>query len=79
MIRPERVVVEPQGTAGDNRLPGLVERAVYIGSAHELHVRLIGGDLLKATVQNDGSPFAYGEGTPLTLYLPPDAVRVLTP
>ena len=79
MIRPERVGVEPQGTEGDNRLPGLVERAVYVGSAYELHVRLIGGSLLKATIMNDGTPFAYEEGTPVTLYLPPDAVRVLTP
>ncbi len=79
MIRPERVGVEPQGGAGENRLPGLVERAVYVGSAHELHVRIIGGDLLKATVQNDGSAFPYGEGTAVTLHLPPDAVRVLAP
>ena len=79
MIRPERVGVEPQGTEGDNRLPGLVERAVYVGSAYELHVRLVGGSLLKATIMNDGTPFAYEEGTPVTLYLPPDAVRVLTP
>ena len=78
MIRPERVGVEAQGGAGENRLPGLVERAVYVGSAHELHVRIIGGDLLKATVQNDGSAFAYEEGTPVTLHLPPDAVRVLS-
>jgi spermidine/putrescine transport system ATP-binding protein len=79
MIRPERVGVEPQGTAGDNRLPGLVERAVYVGVAHELHVRLIGGALLKATIRNDGSPFVYEEGTSVTLYLPPDALRVLAP
>jgi len=79
MIRPERVAVEPQGTAGDNRLPGMVERAVYVGAAHELHVRLVGGGLLKATIRNDGSVFAYEEGTPVTLYLPPDAVRVLAP
>ena len=55
MIRPERIAVEAHGTSGDNRLPGMVERAVYVGSAHELHVRLVGGDLLKATVRNDGS------------------------
>ena len=42
-------------------------------------MRLVGGSLLKATIRNDGSPFAYEEGTPVTLYLPPDAVRVLTP
>jgi hypothetical protein len=52
---------------------------VYVGSAYELHVRLIGGSLLKATIMNDGTPFAYEEGTPVTLHLPPDAVRVLTP
>ena len=63
MIRPERVVVEAQGAAGENRLPGMVERAVYVGSTHELHVRLVGGDLLKATIRNDGSPFAFEEGT----------------
>lgn len=79
MIRPERVVVEAQGETGENRLPGIVERAVYVGSAHELHVRIIGGDLLKVTVQNDGSVFAYEEGTAVTLHLPPDAVRVLAP
>jgi spermidine/putrescine transport system ATP-binding protein len=79
MIRPERITVEPQGAFGDNRLPGMVERAVYIGSAHELHVRLVGGDLLKAMIPNDGSAFDYEDGTPVTLYLPPDAVRVLRP
>jgi spermidine/putrescine transport system ATP-binding protein len=79
MIRPERVAVEPQGTDGGNRLPGLVERAVYVGSEYDLHVRLIGGSLLKATIRNDGSPFAYEEGTPVMLHLPPDALRVLAP
>ena len=79
MVRPERVVVEGHGAPGENRLPGLVERAVYVGSAHELHVRLVGGGLLKATIPNDGSPFAYEEGAAVTLYLPPDAVRVLAP
>jgi spermidine/putrescine transport system ATP-binding protein len=77
MIRPERVGVEPHGAPGDNRLPGMVERAVYVGSAHELHIRLVGGDVLRATIRNDGSPFPYEEGTPVTLHLPADALRVL--
>jgi spermidine/putrescine transport system ATP-binding protein len=79
MIRPERVEVEPVDTAGDNRLPGLVERAVYVGPAHELHVRVIGGSLLKATIPNDGSALAHAEGSAVTLHLPPDALRVLAP
>ena len=47
--------------------------------SRELHVRIVGGDLLKATLQNDGSAFVYEEGTPVTLHLPPDALRVLRP
>lgn len=79
MIRPERIGVEPQGAAGDNRLPGLVERAVFLGGMHEVHVRVLGGELLRATIPNDGRalPVALEEGTAVTLHLPPDALRVL--
>jgi spermidine/putrescine transport system ATP-binding protein len=79
MIRPERVGVEPQGAGGENRLPGLVERAVFLGGSYELHVRVLGGDLLRATVPNDGSSLRYEEGAAVTLHLPADAVRVLAP
>ena len=41
MIRPERVSVEPQGATGDNRLPGMVEHSVFLGSFRELHVRIV--------------------------------------
>ncbi len=77
VIRPERVGVEAQGGAGDNRLPGLVERAVFLGGSYELHVRVLGGDLLRATVPNDGSTMRFEEGAAVTLHLPADAVRVL--
>ena len=81
MIRPERIGVEAQGTAGDNRLPGLVERSVFLGGAHEVHVRVLGGELLRATIPNDGRPVSVEleEGTAVTLHLPPDGLRVLTP
>jgi len=42
MIRPERIGVEPHGAEGDNRLPGLVERSVFLGGAYEVHVRVLG-------------------------------------
>ena len=42
MIRPERVRIEPQGTPGENRLPGLVEHLVFLGSFREVRVRLAG-------------------------------------
>ena len=77
MIRPERVGVQPHGTDGPNRIPGMVERAVFLGGSYELHVRLLGGDVLKATLPNDGTPLDYEDGTPVTVHLPPDAVRVL--
>jgi ABC-type Fe3+/spermidine/putrescine transport system ATPase subunit len=79
MIRPERIELEPHDTPGDNRLPGLVERAVFLGGSHEVHVRIVGGDLLKATVSNNGRPldFALEEGSSVTLHLPPSGLRVL--
>jgi spermidine/putrescine transport system ATP-binding protein len=79
MIRPERVRVEPQGAGGGNRLPGMVEHAVFVGSFRELHIRLVGGDVVKAIVPNDGAPLLYAEGSPITLHLPEDALRVLAP
>jgi spermidine/putrescine transport system ATP-binding protein len=79
MIRPERIELEPHDTPGDNRLPGLVERAVFLGGSHEVHVRIVGGDLLKATVSNNGRPldFTLEEGSSITLHLPPSGLRVL--
>ena len=70
MIRPERVVVEAQDGAGPNRLPGMVEHSVFLGSFRELHVRLVGGDLVKAVMPNDGSPLAHEQGSPVTVHLP---------
>ena len=42
-------------------------------------MRLVGGDLVKAVMPNDGSPLAYEQGSPVTVHLPPDALRVLPP
>jgi spermidine/putrescine transport system ATP-binding protein len=79
MIRPERVQVERAGTNGSNRLPGMLEHTVFVGSFRELRVRIVGGELLKAVVPNDGADLPYAQGTPLTLHLPPVALGVLAP
>jgi spermidine/putrescine transport system ATP-binding protein len=76
MIRPERIGLEPHGSDGENRLPGMVERSVFMGGFSEIHVRLVGGDVLKVTATNDES---LREGTPVTLHLPADALRILRP
>ena len=81
MIRPERIELEPHDAPGDNRLPGLVERAVFLGGSHEVHLRILGGKLLRATVANNGRPpgVELREGQAVTLHLPASALRVLEP
>ncbi len=79
MIRPERIGVESHGATGVNRVPGMVEHAIFVGSTTELHVRIPGGGLLKANLPNDGTAREVEQGTPVTLSLPPSALRVLKP
>jgi spermidine/putrescine transport system ATP-binding protein len=81
MIRPERISIEPHTEAGDERLPGIVERSVFLGGSHEVHVRVLGGDLMKAMVANDGSPppVSLDPGAAVSLRLAPEALRVLRP
>jgi spermidine/putrescine transport system ATP-binding protein len=77
VIRPERVRLEPHGAQGTNRVPGMVERWVYLGNAVQLIVRLATGDTLQVLVQNVGDEIPYPQGTPVCVYLPADALRVL--
>src|SRR3954469_21842404 len=81
MIRPERIVIEPHAEAGDERLPGIVERSVFLGGAHEVRVRVLGGELMRVTVANDGSPppVSLEPGAALRLPTPHAALRVLRP
>jgi spermidine/putrescine transport system ATP-binding protein len=78
VIRPERVELEPHGSpSGPNRLPGMVERVVYVGSGIQVIVRAATGEVLQALIQNTGTPVAYDQGTPVQVHLPADALRVL--
>jgi spermidine/putrescine transport system ATP-binding protein len=77
VIRPERVRIEPHGSAGDNRVPAMVERVVFLGAATQVLLRLATGVPLQALVQNDGEQPDLAQGTPVHAYLPPDALRVL--
>jgi spermidine/putrescine transport system ATP-binding protein len=76
-IRPERVHLYPHEDRGDNRLPGMVERVVFIGSTTHVYLRLASGSALQALVRNDGSSLPYSQGTPVSIALPADALRVL--
>jgi spermidine/putrescine transport system ATP-binding protein len=76
VIRPERVRVEEHGSPGANRAPALVERVVYLGAATQVHVRLATGESLQAVVPNEDAA-GWSQGTPVHVYLPADALRVL--
>jgi len=76
-IRPERVGLESQGTTGQNRVPGMVERVVYVGSVLQVIVNLAPGTRIQAWLQNEGETLPYESGTPVTAHLPPEALRVL--
>jgi spermidine/putrescine transport system ATP-binding protein len=76
-IRPERVDLQPSGTTGSNRIPGMVERIVYVGSMMQVIVNLAPGEKLQVLVQNEGDTLPFGQGTAVSAHLPPEALRVL--
>jgi len=77
VIRPERVRVEEFGSPGPNRVPAMVERLVYLGSATQVILRLAPGAELQVLLQNDGTREKLVQGTPVHAFLAPDALRVL--
>jgi spermidine/putrescine transport system ATP-binding protein len=77
VIRPERVRIEPYGQLGPNRVPGMIERLIFLGSSTQVMVRLAPGAQLQALVQNDGSQIALSQGTPVHVFMAADALRVL--
>jgi ABC-type Fe3+/spermidine/putrescine transport system ATPase subunit len=77
VIRPERVRIEPYGSAGDNRVPAMVERLVFLGAATQVMLRLGAGLPSQALVQNDGEQDGLAQGSPVHVFLPPDGLRVL--
>ena len=76
-IRPERVVLEAYGASGENRVPAMVQRVVYVGSTVQLIVNLAPGQSLQASLQNQGRALGFDQGTPVSVFLPSDALRVL--
>jgi spermidine/putrescine transport system ATP-binding protein len=81
VIRPERVRLEARGftrSEAENRVPGMVERVVYMGAANHLLVRLAHGEVVTALVQDTGDGPRYAQGDPVNVHFPPDALRVLT-
>src|ERR1700677_368284 len=77
VIRPERIRIEPHGSPGDNRIPAMVERVVFLGSSMQVMLRLAPGILVQALMLNDGERPDLTQGTPVHAHLPSEALRVL--
>jgi len=78
VIRPERVRIEEFGSAGQNRVPAMVERLVYLGSSTQVYLRLAAGSDVQVLLNNDGGQQTLVQGTPVHAYFAPDALRVLS-
>ena len=81
-IRPERVLLERRDASGGaNRIPGTVERTVYLGAALQVHVQLGTGETITvlATHHGDEKSPELSAGTPVTCHLPASALRILRP
>jgi spermidine/putrescine transport system ATP-binding protein len=81
VIRPERIGLEEVGGTGPNRVPAMVQRAVYLGSGTQVSVLLANGQAVTALVQHSGSvrDRDWVMGSPVSVHLPPTALRVLGP
>jgi spermidine/putrescine transport system ATP-binding protein len=80
VVRPERLRVMPHGETSDNCIPGMIDRTIYVGSNLHVMVRLANGGVLQASVPNDGSGIdAHEQGAPVSVHVPPDALRILAP
>jgi spermidine/putrescine transport system ATP-binding protein len=72
------VRLEEHSSTGENRIPGMVERVVYLGNGNQIIVGLANGEKIQALVQNTGDELAYRQGDPVKAYMPAEALRVLT-
>jgi spermidine/putrescine transport system ATP-binding protein len=76
-IRPERVDLEPLGTIGVNRILGMVEGVVYVGSVLQLIVHPASGPDDPAVAAERGDGTVQVSGSPVKVHIPREALRVL--
>jgi len=77
VIRPECVELAETGLTGANRLPGMVDRTVFLGSTTQVLVRLPQGAVLQSLVTNTSDRGNLTTGQPVTVHLPSESLRVL--
>jgi spermidine/putrescine transport system ATP-binding protein len=76
-IRPERVDIDGSGMSGDNRIPAMVERVIYVGATLQVILHLASGHTIQAWMPNDGDTEPHKPGDAVTAHLPRPALRVL--
>ena len=69
--------MQEPGLTGVNRLPGMVDGAVFLGSTTQVMVRLPHGAVLQSLVTNSARHDSLATGQPVTVHLPPQSLRVL--
>ena len=77
VIRPESVHLEEGDGTGDNRLPGMVERVVYLGSTSQVFVRLPDGSAVQSLVTNAVHEEPWSSGDACRVRMAADSLRVL--
>jgi spermidine/putrescine transport system ATP-binding protein len=77
VIRPECVELAEAGLTGANRLPGMVDRTVFLGSTTQVMVRLPQGAVVQALLTNTAGGETFTTGQPVTVCLPSQSLRVL--
>jgi spermidine/putrescine transport system ATP-binding protein len=77
VIRPECVELSEAGLTGANRLPGMVDRTVFLGSTTQVMVRLPQGAVVQSLITNTAGSDTFATGQPVTVCLPSEALRVL--
>ena len=76
-IRPERIVLGESGKTGENCMPAMVERTVYVGSILQVLVNLAAGGRIQAWIPNDGTASSTPPARRSAAAFPRDALRVL--
>jgi len=77
VIRPECVEVVEAGLTGANRLPGMIDRTVFLGSTTQVMVRLPQGAVVQSLVTTNTMRAELSSGQAVTVQLPSESLRVL--
>jgi spermidine/putrescine transport system ATP-binding protein len=80
VVRPERLKVFTDASAMPSslpRLPGIVDEVIYVGPISQVKIRLPHGPAVQALLVNDTGATQLESGTPVTLGLDAESVRLL--